>query len=196
MGEASPGANGGARATTIFRAGVLTLLLAVLGTGLAYLALSAGDSSDRIEIILPTEAPPGPVVVHVAGAVAREGVYTLTEGDRVLDAIEAAGGLAADADQSSANLAQVLVDGDQVVVRRVGDAAGLAGAQTDASLVNLNTASQAQLEGLDGIGPVRARAIIDYREANGGFERIEDLLLVDGIGTGTLSALRSFVTVG
>ena len=196
MGEAPPGPGGEARASTIFRATVLTLLLAVLGTGLASLALGAGGPSDGIEIVFPTDAPPGPVVVHVAGAVAREGVYTLEEGDRVLDAIEAAGGLTADADTTSANLARVLADGDQVLVRRIGDAAAVETVAADGSPVNLNTASRSQLEGLDGIGPVRARAIIDYREANGGFERIEDLLLVDGIGEGTLSGVRPFVTVG
>lgn len=152
--------------------------------------------------VTTTTAPPGPVTVHVAGAVLRPGVQRLSAGARVIDAVEAAGGLAPDADPSRVNLAAELVDGTQVYVPIVGEAvpagagtaAGGSGAAGDGP-IDLNVADAAQLETLPGVGPATAAAIIDHRERHGPFTSVEGLLDVRGIGEAKLAQLRDLVRV-
>lgn len=143
---------------------------------------------------------PSEVVVHVAGAVVAPGVHRLPPGARVIDAVEASGGLAPDADPSAVNLAALLEDGAQVYVPRVGEApppsASLGPSTEDASgPVDLNTADVALLETLPGIGPATAAAIVDHRERHGPFASVEGLLDVRGIGEAKLAALRDLVRV-
>ena len=149
-----------------------------------------------------TAASAGTVVVDVTGKVRRRGVLTLPAGSRVVDALKAAGGAKPGVDLSSLNLARPLVDGEQVVVGQpaqptVGEAtgAGSGGAPAPGALVNLNTATLAELETLPDVGPVTAQAILDWREAHGGFSAVEELLEVDGIGDATLEKLTPHVTV-
>lgn len=151
----------------------------------------------------PSAQPsPDPVVkVHVLGAVVRPGVVTLPRGARVQDAIEAAGGLAADADPAQLNLAAVLDDGSQIVIGttaqpdgRVNGGTGGTGGATDAK-VNLNTASQAELETLPGIGPVTAQKIMTWRDQHGRFSDISELQEIDGIGPKTMAQLEPYVCV-
>jgi len=146
----------------------------------------------------------GQVVVHVAGAVATPGVQRLDAGSRVIDAVGAAGGLAPDADASRLNLAAELVDGQQVYVVRVGEAApavaGSGGPEPSPGggpepPIDLNTASAADLEELPGIGPATAEAIVDHREQHGPFPSVESLLDVRGIGDAKLAELRDRVVV-
>lgn len=182
------------------RAVVVVLLLGLLGIGLAVLVSGAGCSGGAIEIILPTPSPSAEVVVYVTGAVYREGVYTLREGDRVAEAVDAAGGLAPDADRARVNLAQRVADEQHVIVPRLGDPPAIADGGPVASpasgaRVNVNTATQAELERLPGIGPSLAQAIIAYRGTKGRFQRVEDLLNVPRIGDVTLARLRPLVTV-
>jgi competence protein ComEA len=140
------------------------------------------------------------MVVHVAGAVKIPGVYTLPEGARVFEAVEAAGGALPAADLHALNLAEPLFDGRKV---RVPSAAGqgadrqpiLPQSPPADSRININTATAAELEKLPGIGPSRAQAIVRDREQNGPFRRIEDLDRVSGIGPKTLATLREHVTV-
>ncbi len=146
---------------------------------------------------------PAPLLVHVAGRVRHPGVYQLHQGDRVIDAIQAAGGTLRGADLRSINLAALLTDGEQIVVLRKGggsvaavSAPGSAGASgTGSALVNLNTATLDQLEALPGIGPVLAQRIIDYREQHGPFASVDDLSNVSGIGDAHMEDLRPLVTV-
>jgi competence protein ComEA len=136
------------------------------------------------------------VFVHVSGSVAAPGLYVLDEGSRVVDAVAAAGGFAQDADEAAVNLARPLSDGEQLVVPAIGaaDEASPAAPSGDGR-VNLNTADAAQLDTLPRIGPAMAERIIQWRDANGRFTSVEDLLAVPGIGDKMLETLRDLVTV-
>lgn len=143
-------------------------------------------------------AAPAELVVDVAGKVRRPGIVTLPPGSRVHEAITAAGGLKGDVDTSGLNLARVLADGEQVLVGEPAAPAGPAGAggpSAAGGLVNLNTADLVALDSLPGVGPVTAEAIIAWRDENGPFRSVEDLLDVKGIGEATLAELRDRVAV-
>jgi competence protein ComEA len=188
--------------------------LAVAGVGGAVLAVAVLAGSFRTapppEITLPqasspasarpdTAAPPvsaTEVVVHVAGAVVRPGVYRLAGGVRVADVIDEAGGPAGDADVHQLNLAAPVRDGDRIYVPRQGEAPSVAapGASTEAP-VDLNRATAAELDELPGVGPSTAQAIIAYREEHGPFRSVEQLLEVRGIGQAKLDGLRDLVRV-
>jgi competence protein ComEA len=130
------------------------------------------------------------VVVHVAGAVARPGVYRLPAGSRVTDAVRRAGGFAHGANRDAINLAARLSDGQQVVVPGPGTAAAsAAGGRTGP--VSLGSATVDQLDGIEGIGPVTAQKIIEFRDQHGGLSSIDQLDQVDGIGPATMQTLRS-----
>lgn len=147
----------------------------------------------------------GPIIfVHVLGAVERPGLFELPGGARVIDAIAAAGGLTGAADPAGANLARKLSDGEQLYLPQVGEVpvapppgASVGGTSTDAAgaVVNLNTATVADLDTLPRIGPAMAQRIVDYREANGPFAATEELRNITGIGDKTFDALKELVTV-
>lgn len=143
-------------------------------------------------------SPSGAVlVVDVAGMVRRPGVYELEPGDRVIDAVQRAGGALPHADLSLINLAAPLTDGQQVVVPRKGTAGapGTVTAPDGTSVVNINTADATALEALNGIGEVLAAAIVQYRDQHGPFTSIEQLQDVSGIGPATFADLKDQVTV-
>ena len=144
----------------------------------------------------------GAVIVHVAGAVRRPGVYRMRPSARVDDAVGRAGGATGRADLSQVNLAAKVEDGRQVLVPEKVRAApgGTPGTATAPATqpgvpLNLNTATLEQLDELDGIGPATAQNILDYREANGGFGSVEELGEVPGIGDVRLASLREQVRV-
>lgn len=141
--------------------------------------------------------PAGQLVVDVAGKVRRPGIVTLPAGSRVHDAIAAAGGVQPRVDTSGLNLARKLTDGEQVLVgvSAVGGASAPGTGASGARMLNLNSATQEQLEELPGVGPVTAAAIVQWRTENGPFQSVEDLLDVTGIGEKTLDQLRSHVQV-
>ena len=150
------------------------------------------------------------IAVHVAGAVARPGVVELPAGSRVIDAVETVGGALADADLDRLNLAAKLVDGQRVYVPKVGQSdpgvvadgggststeGGSTSGLVPGGKVNLNTATQAQLEDLPGIGPTYAQAIIAERQRRGGFKSVNELRSVHGIGDKRFAELAPLVTV-
>jgi competence protein ComEA len=129
-------------------------------------------------------------VVHVAGAVVRPGVYRLPAGSRVTDAIRRAGGFDGRADRDAINLAARLSDGQQVVVPRPG-AAAATGAAGQSGPVSLGSATIEQLDGIEGIGPVTAQKILEFRDQHGGLSSIDQLDEVNGIGPSTMETLRT-----
>ncbi len=129
------------------------------------------------------------VVVHVAGAVQRPGVYRLPVGARVTDAVKRAGGLAPGAGADAINLAARLADGQQVVVPGAAGAAGAAAAGEGP--VSLGTATVDQLDEIEGIGPVTAQKIIEFRDEQGGLSSVDELDEISGVGPSTMEALRS-----
>ena len=173
---------------------LLTLAVIVASVGAVTWAIVRPDPR-TIEIIVPT---PGPITVHVTGSVPNPGVYTLPPGSRVAEAVDAAGGLTG---ESHINLAAPLRDGQQLVILEAAVAPtsdplqsnGDPGPQASNLLLDLNTASAVQLEQLPGIGPTRAAAIVEFRERNGPVLFVDDLTSIDGIGAGTVDALRSMV---
>lgn len=158
----------------------------------------------------PTSTAPGTVVIHVTGAVNQPGVYELTSGDRVDDALAVAGGPTPDADANALNLAAPVIDGDRIAVPVLsqehtsgtpGPDAGVTHAVVEdaGSLsvepVDLNEATSSDLEALPGIGPATAAAIVEYRTQTGPFGSVEELLDVPGIGPAKLDAIRDAVVV-
>lgn len=171
------------------------VVLVLVGLGVSVLSALLAPRGESVELAAAPSGPPPSILVHVLGAVARPGLYELAEGSRVVDALTAAGGFAEDADRGAINLARVLGDAEQVVVPVLGAVEGSAGAVAGDGRVNLNTADAAALDTLPRIGPALAARIIAWREANGGFRSVEDLLDVGGIGSTTLEGLRPLVTV-
>ena len=137
------------------------------------------------------------ILVDVTGAVTKPGVYTLAANSRVIDAIKAAGDSAPGADLSTINLARVLSDGEQIYVdATIINSAGKRISKTvHSGPINVNRATAAQLDSLDGIGPVIAKRIIEYRKVNGPFETVEDLQKVSGIGTAKFAIIKSKLRV-
>jgi competence protein ComEA len=187
-------------------AGLIVVLVALMGgAGLWYVralpkpVTIAEASSGAADLLAsPTPTPP-PIIVDVAGAVRRPGVYEFAEGERVIDAIERAGGALPKADLSLLNLAAPITDGTQILVPKAGPTptgtspAPVGGAP--AGLININTATATELEALSGIGEVLAATIVEYRTTNGPFTAVDELLDVSGIGPATLEEIRDQITV-
>ena len=148
---------------------------------------------------VPTEKP---IVVQISGAVPRPGVYALPEGARVQDLISAAGGFLAEADKEFINLARVLEDGERLDIPYMDGFSPViptpivTSVASSSDLININTAASFELETLPGIGPTTAEMIVAYREENGFFVSIEDILNVSGIGPGTYERIKDLITVG
>jgi len=157
---------------------------------------------------LPTETP-SPLVVHITGAVSNPGVYALPPRSRMQDAIMAAGGLKRGADATLINLAAFVEDGQylaipyltvELIYASPPAPMVLQPASRSATIdldgpVDLNTASQEELETLPGVGPVIAQRIIEYRQTNGPFQTIEDIQKVQGIGPKTFEKMQTLITV-
>lgn len=176
---------------------VIAALAITVGIGILRGAMAPVDEIVVDQTPAPATTATGDLYVHVSGAVRAPGLYVLPAGSRVVDAIAAAGGFAEDGDRDAVNLARTLDDGEQLPVPREGEAppAAEAAATPSDGRVDLNTADAALLETLPRIGPALAQHIIAWREDNGGFTSVEDLLAVPGIGDRMLESLRDLVTV-
>jgi competence protein ComEA len=194
-------------------------LVFLIGSYVAGHWTSASAASDELmpqtndELgLLPTvsdQAPPAAdatevpsfVIVHVSGAVRYPDTYRLPAAARVKDAVLAAGGFTAEADPEQINLADHITDAQHIRVPRQGEAPPAAAAPADKpatgakALLNINTASASELEGLDGVGQVFAQRIVDYRAANGPFQTVEELAKVKGISANLLAKIASSLTV-
>ena len=170
------------------------IAIAVLLLGARWIRSGTAASPGGPEASFAADSPvndagTGDVVVHVAGAVRRPGVYRLPAGSRVTDAVKRAGGLSGRANPDAINLAARLSDGQQVVVAGAGAGPAAAGGQSGP--ISLGSATPEQLDQVDGIGPVTAQKIIEFRDEHGGLSSIEQLDEVDGIGPSTMESLRS-----
>lgn len=156
-------------------------------------------ASNQIQPRPPLEstAPiiPPKIFVHLVGEVAKPGIYELDSGARVMDAIFAASGFTKNAEQSSINLARELTDGEQVVVLKIGEFSPMSTQSSATATISLNRASAAELESLPGVGPALAGRIVDWRDANGGFKKKEDLLNISGIGQKLFAGIKNQVVL-
>ena len=210
---------------SVYRQAAFIALAALAGAVIATAAilLSQGDGNAPIQIVSSPAgvdastgggSAPAPILspediqVYINGAVRDPGVYPLQSGDRLVDALEAAGGTIEGADLDRVNLALRVLDEGYYYISKEGETPPLAatdtsapapgalqGNQTDGGLVNLNTASADVLSTLPGIGPVKAQAIVSYRQQNGPFASIEEITAVTGIGAGTYEKIRDLVAV-
>ena len=175
-------------------AGVVGLLI-VVAAAAAISLLGPGPSST----LLPAEPSAqatgmSEIYVHVVGAVVEPGVVTVPVGSRVFDAIAAAGGTTPDADPNALNLARDLHTGEQVVVPVRGAAPAIP-PTAGAGLININTADEHALETLPHVGPALAQRIINYRTEHGGFQSVDELAKVSGIGSKRFADIAPLVTV-
>jgi competence protein ComEA len=190
---------------TLTRPQAIALTLLAIAATLLAARLLGGASGARAPVstsMPPLTAPPvatapAVLVVDVAGAVRRPGLYRLPHGARIADAIARAGGMSRRASPASVNLAAPLADGEQVLVPSLGPAGAAVASAADvaspSSPVDLNSATVEQLDALPGIGPVTAQKIVDYRTEHGPFTSVDDLDAIPGIGPSRIDNLRGLV---
>jgi len=171
--------------------GVFLLLISLL------VVFRGNSQASATPEILPITVVEPEIFVDVTGAVNKPGVYSLTGKSRVIDAIKAAGDSAPGADLSTINLARILNDGEQIYVDST--VVNSAGVRVSKSVhtgpININRATAHQLDALDGIGPVIAQRIVDYRKVNGSFVSIDDLQKVSGIGAAKFAQIKAKVRI-
>lgn len=170
------------------------LLLLVGAILVSVVLFISGQTKSEPVRVKPSESNPNSLqvsggFVHISGAVLNPGVYPISLGMRLFEVIALAGGFTKQADQDSVNLARTLTDGEQVVV------SGSSSKVISQGLLNLNRATVSELDKLPGLGPTLAARIIDWREANHGFQTVEDLRKVGGIGDKLFAGLRKLVTL-
>jgi competence protein ComEA len=181
----------------VYGAVAVALLLvgarAMRADGGAATAEAGGAADTAPAAAISVEGSGGDIVVDVSGAVRRPGVYRMPAGARVIDAMRRAGGAAAGAVVEAINRAARLSDGQQVVVpaRAAAGAAAAAGPAAASGPIGLGTATVEQLETIDGIGPVTAQKIVEFRDQHGGLSSVEQLDQMSGIGPATMESLRS-----
>ena len=173
----------------------------------------AGNSSGEVAdgVAGTTGASSGKLYVDISGEVERPGVYEVSEGTRLFEVIEQAGGLTDEADIDSLNRAETVADGQKILIAAKGEnssgsqgsqsgsgtnsSSGTASGTTNDGKVNINTAESAELQTIPGIGPSKAARIIEYRQSNGNFSSIEDIQNVSGIGSKTFESIKDYITV-
>jgi competence protein ComEA len=185
----------------------LAVVALVAGIAVVYVLYRAFDERSAPPIVIEDAAATLPVVVEMRGEIETPGVYELSPGTRLQDAIAAAGGLTEEADLSTVNLARRLRDGELIVIVSqpvpgstprvpLPDAGGAAIADEARVRININTATSEELEALPGVGEVIATRIVEYREQNGPFRSVDDLIHVEGISDRVIDEMRELVTTG
>ncbi len=197
---------------------MVLVAIAALGLSLFYVSLAHGHSlapaqqatSEKLIDPLATQAAspmptpppslPASVVIDVAGKVNHPGVYSLVAGSRAIDAIKAAGGAKSGVDLSDINLAEILFDGQQILVGTSVVPSAVTSKSTSTRLVShfpihLNSATAVQLDQLPGIGPVMAQRIVDYRKKNGAFTSLDGLRKVKGMGVAKFGEIKSLIVL-
>jgi competence protein ComEA len=183
----------------------LAVIALVAGVAVIYALYQALDQRSAPPIIIEDAAATLPVVVELRGGVEAPGVYELSPGARLQDAFAAAGGLTEEADLSTVNLARRLRDGELIVIPvlpvpgstptvRSTDTHDAATADGSLAKVNINTATTRELEALPGVGEVIAARIVAYREQNGPFRSVDDLIHVEGLSDRAIDEIRELVT--
>ena len=162
-----------------------------------FMVVRGNTEANAVPEIIPITIAEPEIFVDVTGAVNNPGVYSLTGRSRVIDAIKAAGDSAPGADLSTINLARVLNDGEQIYVDStvVNSSGQRVSKKVATGPININRATLRQLDALDGIGPVIAGRIIEYRKKNGSFLTIDDLQKVSGIGAAKFAQIKSKVRI-
>lgn len=181
-----------------YRNPIIIALAALLAAAIVYIVLDGRSSPQPLEIRFgePTPGAGGPIEVYITGAVARPGVYELTDGDRVVDALYEAGGPAPDANLEAVNLAKILRDEDMVVVPRLGQASSDVAGVVSGSPLDINAAPAEELATLPGIGEAYSQAIVASRTADGLFATTDDLVERRLIPGATYERIRELITVG
>ncbi|MGB9749528.1 MAG: helix-hairpin-helix domain-containing protein [Caldisericia bacterium] len=185
---------------------IITIISFIIGLLIGNYAFRTNNNSINIE------NQSTKIYIHIAGEIKYPGVYEMENGDRVFQLIEKAGGVTENADISSINLSKKLIDGEKVIifakkgsvnsetasnsVTQSNTTSSNSSSTNNSNLININTASQKELEELPGIGPTLAQRIIDYRDKNGYFQTIEDIKKVSGIGDKKFEAIKDLITVG
>jgi len=162
------------------------LIAAIIAGGAVLISRHVGGGGGHIEVILPPRSSPA-VEVYLSGAVASEGIYTFSQDSSLKDILQGAGAVVEGVDGIKIKLHVLGPDEDPF--------AQPGGGEPGETKININTASAAELDLLEGIGPVKAQAIIDYRNEHGFFRTVDELINVPGIGPATLEAIRDQVTV-
>ena len=175
----------------------LGLLAAIVLVLSVFIVIRGNTQSSAAPEIVPVTLAEPEIFVDVTGAVNKPGVYTLTGKSRVIDAIKAAGDSAPGADLSTINLARVLNDGEQIYVDSLvmNSSGQRVSKKTPSGPININRATARQLDALDGIGPVIAARIVEYRKINGSFLSVDDLQKVSGIGAAKFAQIKSKVRI-
>ena len=175
----------------------LGLVAAIVLVLSVFIVIRGNTQSSAVPEIVPVTLAEPEIFVDVTGAVNKPGVYTLTGKSRVIDAIKAAGDSAPGADLSTINLARVLNDGEQIYVDSLvmNSSGQRVSKKTPSGPININRATARQLDALDGIGPVIAARIVEYRKINGSFLSIDDLQKVSGIGAAKFAQIKSKVRI-
>ncbi len=177
---------------------VLVVVVAAVTIAIGIIRTGAESAVETVPDVVSESVAPASVYVHVSGEVRVPGLYRLDQDARVVDAVAAAGGFSEKASRDGVNLARPVSDGEQLLIPAEGEEGTDAGAPATPEgdgRVNLNTADLAALDTLPRIGPSIAQRILDWREENGRFTSVDDLMAVPGIGEKMLASLRDLVTV-
>ena len=173
--------------------GLVVAGIAISAIGVLFQRPEATTPVAVVESTPVAEVPSPQLIVHISGAVITPGLVELEPDARVIDAVNAAGGAAVDADVNRLNLARPVMDGEHIIVPNLQDPVGEGTDSSSAEPISLSRSSSERLQELPGVGPAIAERIIAWREAHGGFRSVDDVLAVSGIGPATLEKFRGQV---